>query len=89
MIELLFPIIKDAIFGLLTMSALLAAYAYKQGQKRMDKLETTQEQLTKDLNNVKLQYLEKTEIEKIEARIDKRFDEMRDLVLTLVNKVKE
>lgn len=85
----LFPFIKDIIFGLLAVVTGLAAYAYKQGQRRMDKLENETAALTKELHYVKLQYLEKTEIEKIESRIDKRFDEMRVLVLSLVEKVKQ
>lgn len=84
-----FPIVKDLLIAIYTLIVGVAAYAYKQGQKRMDKLEASNEMLTKDLNNVKLQYLEKTEIEKIESRIDRRFDEMRVLVLSLIEKVKQ
>ena len=84
-----FPIVKDLLIVIYTLVLGVAAYAYKQGQKQMEKLENRQDELTKELNDVKLQYLEKTEIEKIETRIDKRFDEMRELVLSLIEKVKQ
>ena len=84
-----FPIVKDLLIVIYTLVLGVAGYAYKQGQKQMERLENRQDELTKELNNVKLQYLEKTEIEKIETRIDKRFDEMRELVLSLIEKVKQ
>ncbi len=85
----LFPIVKDLLIALYTLLLAVAGWAYKQGNKRMDKLETQHERVTEELNQVKLQYLEKAEIEKIESRIDKRFDEMRALVLSLIEKVKQ
>lgn len=85
----LFPIIQDLLVALYTLLLGVAGWAYKQGTKRMDKLETQYEEMAKELNQVKLQYLEKAEIEKIETRIDKRFDEMRALVLSLIEKVKQ
>ena len=84
-----FPVVKDLLIAIYTLVLGIAAYAYRQGQKQMERLENRQDELTKELNTVKLKYLEKTEIEKIETRIDKRFDEMRELVLSLIEKVKQ
>jgi|688.fasta_scaffold483809_3 hypothetical protein len=62
----------------------LAAWAWNHITERINLSQEKYDILTKELHDVKLQYLEKAEIEKIEARIDKRFDEMRELLLELI-----
>jgi hypothetical protein len=84
----LYEIIKILIGALYTLLIGVAVWAYNYQTKRIDKLDSDNKDLAQLVNDVKLQYLEKTEIEKIEARIDRRFDEMRTLMLSFIEKVK-
>ena len=80
----LFDLIKVLWMIFISVIVPIAGTAWKHGNDRLKDIETKHDLLTKEINDVKLQYLEKAEIEKIEARIDKRFDEMRELLLELI-----
>lgn len=70
----------------LTIGGGLIAYFYNEIVKKLDKAQEKIEKLQAEINAVKLQYVEKSEIQRIEQRIDTRFLEMREFITQILDR---
>lgn len=70
----------------LTIGGGLVAYFYSDIMKKLQKSDERTEKLQNELNDVKLKYVEKSEIERIEKRIDTRFLEMREFITQIMHR---
>lgn len=72
--------------ALLTVGGGLVIYFYNDIVKKSEKLNNKVEELQKELNAVKIEYVEKSEIQRIEQRIDSRFMEMREFIVQILDR---
>jgi hypothetical protein len=68
----------------LTLAVAIGGALWQLALKKMDQLENSNKVLEQRIHDVQLEYVKKNEIEKIESRIDRRFDEMRDFFLKIM-----
>lgn len=70
----------------LTIGGAVIAYFYNEITKKYEKVFDKAEKLQHEINTVKLQYVEKSEIQRIEQRIDARFLEMREFITQILDR---
>jgi Tfp pilus assembly protein PilN len=62
----------------LSVGAFIVAFVWKTLMEKVEALQKSNAVLESELNKVKREYVEKAEMERIEHRIDRKFDEMKE-----------
>jgi len=70
----------------LTIGMAVVGFIWKIIADKVEKGHQDIDALEKELMKVKVDYVQKEEINRIEARLDSRFSEMKELILQLVRK---
>lgn len=70
----------------LTLGMGVIGFIWKNLMEKVDKAHDKTENLERELTKVKVEYVQKEEINRIENRIDTRFVEMKEFILQIVRK---
>jgi hypothetical protein len=70
----------------LTVGMAIIGFIWKNLVDKVEKVHDRAENLEKELTKVKVDYVQKEEINRIENRIDTRFVEMKEFILQIVRK---
>ena len=70
----------------LTVGMAIIGFIWKNLVDKVEKAHDRTENLEKELTKVKVEYVQKEEINRIESRIDTRFVEMKEFILQIVRK---
>jgi uncharacterized membrane-anchored protein YhcB (DUF1043 family) len=62
----------------LSVGAFIVAFVWKTLMEKVEALQKSNAALENELNKVKREYVEKAEMVRIEHRIDRKFDEMKE-----------